>query len=114
MPKGPTTVEEYLATFPDDVRTRLENARAAIRNVLPDADERISYGIIRFGISGRHAMYLAGWKKHLGVYPVPKAEGDLERDIAPHRAAKDSLHFPHSKPVPYDLLERVTAHIAGR
>ena len=110
---GPTTVEEYLAGFPDDVRTRLENARAAIRKILPDADERMSYGIIRFGIAGRHAIYLAGWKKHLGIYPVPKAEGELERDIAPYRAAKDSLHFPYAKPIPYELIERVTAHVVG-
>lgn len=110
---GPTTVEEYLAGFPDDVRTRLENARAAIRNVIPDADERMSYGIIRFEISGRPAIYLAAWNKHLGIYPVPKAEGDLERDIAPHRAAKDSLHFPYARPIPYELIERVTAFVVG-
>ncbi len=110
---GPTTVEEYLAGFPDDVRALLENARAAIRRVLPDAEERISYGIIRFGISGRHAIYLAGWKKHLGVYPVPRSEGELERELAPYRAAKDSLHFPYAKPMPYDLLERVTEFVAG-
>jgi uncharacterized protein YdhG (YjbR/CyaY superfamily) len=108
---GPTTVEEYLAGFPDDVRALLENARAAIRRVLPDAEERISYGIIRFGISGRHAIYLAGWKKHLGVYPVPAAEGEFERELAPYRAAKDSLHFPYAKPIPYDLIERVTAFV---
>jgi uncharacterized protein YdhG (YjbR/CyaY superfamily) len=110
---GPTTVEEYLAGFPDDVRAVLENARAVIRGALPDAEERISYGIIRFGISGRHAIYLAGWKKHLGVYPVPAAEGEFERELAPYRAAKDSLHFPYAQPIPYDLLERVTEFVVG-
>jgi uncharacterized protein YdhG (YjbR/CyaY superfamily) len=110
---GAASVEEYLAGFPDDVRTRLENARAAIRRVLPDAEERMSYDIIRFEISGRHAIYLAGWKKHLGVYPVPRAEGDLEREFAPYRAAKDSLNFPYAKPIPYELIERVTAFVAG-
>jgi uncharacterized protein YdhG (YjbR/CyaY superfamily) len=110
---GPATVEEYLGGFPDDVRTLLENARQAIRNVLPDAEERVSYGILRFGISGRHAIYLAGWKKHLGIYPVPRAEGDLERELEPYRAAKDSLHFPYAKPIPYDLIERVTGFVAA-
>lgn len=111
---GPVTVEEYLAGFPDDVRAILDQGREAVRSVLPEARERVSYGILRFEVDGRHAVYLGGWKKHLGMYPVPVAEGELEQAIAPYRAAKDSLHFPFAKPIPYDLIARVTAFIADR
>lgn len=111
---APATVEEYLAGFPDDVRTILENVRQAIRNVIPDADERMSYGIVREEIAGRHAIYFGGWKKHVGLYPIPVLDDELEPMIAPYRAAKDSVRFPYAKPIPYDLIERVTAHIAGR
>lgn len=110
---APASVEEYLAGFPDEVRALLESARSAIRRALPDAQESISYGIIRFGIAGRHAIYLAGWKKHLGIYPVPRAQGAFERELATHRAAKDALHFPYARPIPYGLVERVAGFVAG-
>lgn len=111
---APTTVNEYLAGFSDDVRTILENVREAIRKVIPDADERMSYGIVRLEIAGRHAIYFGGWKKHVGLYPIPVLDDELEQLVAPYRAAKDSVYFSYAKPIPYDLIERVTAHIAGR
>jgi len=37
----------------------------------------------------------------------------LESEIAPYRSEKDSVVLPHTKPVPYDLIGRVTAAIVG-
>ena len=111
---APATVDEYLASFPDEVRVLLEDARQAILAAVPDAAQSISYGIIRFEIAGRHAIYLGGWKKHLGIYPIKVFDEDLEREVEPFRATKDSVHFPYSKPNPYELLQRITTAMAGR
>ena len=112
-PPSGSTVEAYLAEFPDDVRAIIDQARHAIRAALPEATERISYGIIRFDVAGRHAMYLGGWKDHLGIYPVPAAKGRLERELAPYRATKDTLQFPYAATVPLDLIGRAAALVAG-
>lgn len=109
---GADTVESYLAEFPDDVRAIINQARHAIRAALPEATERISYGIIRFDVAGRHAVYLGGWKKHLGMYPVPVAKGKFERELAPYRAKKDTLHFPYAGTLPLELIGRAAASVA--
>ncbi len=41
--KAVATVEEYIAGFAPDVRTRLEKVRAAIRKAAPQATEGIGY-----------------------------------------------------------------------
>ena len=58
-------------------------------------------------------VHFAAWKKHLGVYPIPTLPEPLESEIARYRAAKDSVNFPYSNPVPYELISRVTAAIVA-
>src|SRR5262245_58962432 len=109
-----TTVDEYIASFPPDVRTVLEEARRAIRRAVPGAGETISYGIATFTVDGRYLVYLAGWKHHVSVYPVPSGDEALDAAIAPYRAAKGTLKFPFNKPVPHDLIGRVAARLLAQ
>ena len=112
MAAGPQTVDEYLATFPDDVRDVLERVRAAIHAAVPDGEEKMRYGIAAVMLGGRYALHFAGWKKHIGLYPVPTLDDPLEGEIASYRSEKDSVVFLHSKPMPYELIGRVAEAIA--
>jgi len=109
--QGPRTVDEYLGTFPDDVRAILERVRAAIHAAVPDGEEKMRYGIAAIMLGGRDAIHFAGWKHHVGLYPVPRFDDPLEAEIAPFRAKTDSVNFTYAKPVPYDLITRVSAEI---
>lgn len=108
------SVDEYIAGFPDEVRPLLTQVREAIRSEVPEPEEKIRYGIPAVMLGGRYAVHFAGWKKHIGLYPVPALDPPLEAEIAPFRAAKDSVNFPYSKPIPYDLISRVTAAIVKK
>ena len=111
---GPQTVDEYLATFPDDVRAVLQRVREAIHAGVPDGEEKLRYGIAAVMLDGRYAIHFAGWKHHVGLYPVPRFDGPLEAEIAPYRAKTDSVNFPYAMPVPYELITRVSAEIVRR
>jgi uncharacterized protein YdhG (YjbR/CyaY superfamily) len=106
------TVEAYLGSFPDEVRPVLEQVRTAIRAAVPGAQETISYDIPTFKLDGRAVVYFAGWKHHVSVYPIPRADEALERDLAPFRAAKGTLKFPLDRPIPYELIGRAAALLA--
>lgn len=108
------SVEEYIASFPPDVQEVLQRVRQALHAGVPDAPEKIRYDIAAVMIDATHAIHFAGWKKHVGVYPVPRFEGELEEAVAPYRAAKDSANFLYARPIPYDLIERVAAASAAR
>jgi len=107
-----TTVEEYIGSFPADVQDILREVRRTIYDAVPEAGERISYGIAAFTLGGRDLVYFAGWKNHISVYPVPTGDPDLTRDLTPYLAAKGTLKFPLGQPVPYSLIGRVAAGLA--
>jgi uncharacterized protein YdhG (YjbR/CyaY superfamily) len=108
------TVEEYIGSFPGDVQDILREVRRTIHSAVPEAAERISYGIAAFTLGGRDLVYFAGWKRHISVYPVPTGDADLTQELAPYLAARGTLKFPLGKPVPYPLIGRVTAVLAVR
>jgi uncharacterized protein YdhG (YjbR/CyaY superfamily) len=106
------TVGEYIGSFPGDVQDILRQVRSTIQGAVPEAGERISYGIAAVTLGGRDLVYFAGWQKHISVYPVPTEDADLTRELAPYLAAKGTLRFPLREPVPYPLIGRVAAALA--
>ncbi|WP_421742724.1 iron chaperone [Cellulomonas sp.] len=108
------TTDEYIATFPDDVRPILTEVAAALRRALPGAEERIRYGMPAFMLGGRYALHFAGWKHHVGLYPVATLDPELEAEVAPHRSAKDTVKLLYRDPVPTDLIERIATALRGR
>jgi uncharacterized protein YdhG (YjbR/CyaY superfamily) len=114
MAAAPADVDEYLATFDPEVRAVLQSVRAAIHAGVPDGEERIRYGMAAVMLGGRYAIHFAGWKGHVGLYPIPQFDGGLEAEVAPYRSTKDSVNFPYSQPVPYDLITRMAAEIVRR
>jgi len=107
MATTPATIDEYIAQYPVEVRSILERIRALINRAVPNAVEQIKYGMPAMAIEGRHTIYFAAWKKHVGFYAVHKAPSALERDIEEYRGDKDTVKFPFKKPVDWELVERL-------
>lgn len=109
------SVDDYIAGFPPAVAERLQRIREVIvAEVPPPAEEKVRYGIAAVMLEGRYALHYAGWKKHIGLYPVPRFDEPLEGEVAPFRAEKDSLVFPHTAPIPYELIGAVARAVVAR
>jgi uncharacterized protein YdhG (YjbR/CyaY superfamily) len=106
------SVDAYIESFPADVQPRLEAVRTAIREALPEARETISYDIPTFTLNDRYAVYFAGWKQHISLYPVPSGDEEFERRLAPFRAGRGTLKFPLDEPIPLDLVGQVASLLA--
>ena len=111
---APATVDEYIAGFPPEVAERLRRIRQVILAEVPAPEEKMRYGIAAVMLGGRYALHYAGWKKHIGLYPVPTLDEPLQSRIAPYRAEKDSAVFPHDAPIPYELIGEVTRAIVAQ
>lgn len=102
------SVDAYLAQFPPETREVLAELRALIRGAAPEATERISYGIPTFDLAGRYLVYLAGWRKHVSLYPVTSGmEAAFRDELTPYRKGKGTLQFPLGQPMPTDLIRRI-------
>jgi len=101
------SVDDYVAAQPPDVQQILEQIRATVQRVAPAAEVTISYQIPAYKLDGKYLIYVAAWKNHIAIYPIPDGDEALQADIAPHRSGKGTLKFPLAKPIPYDLIERI-------
>ncbi len=110
---GFASVDEYIASFPEATRRLLEQIRAIIRNIAPEAREKISYQIGGVELNGRNLIHFAGWKKHISIYPIPSGSDAFNTEIAPYADGKGTLKFPTDKPLPLRLIEKVVRlHVA--
>ena len=100
-------VAQYIGQFDPEIKDRLTVLRKLFFEVLPGTEESIRYNMPAFTI-GKHHLYFAAYKKHIGFYPVYGLP-EIEDQIAPYRAkgTKDSLHFPHNKPMSVSLIREI-------
>ena len=107
-------VDAYLLTLPEGTAAVFAELRAHVRGLVPDAVERISYGVPTLDVDGRHVVHLAGFKHHVSIYPVTDTDPDLEAALAPYRGGKGTAKFPVDRPLPYDVIDRVVAFLLAR
>ncbi len=101
------SIDEYIADFPPETRQVLEEMRELIRSSAPEATETISYAIPTFDLNGRHLVHFAGYKHHVGFYPVPSGIEAFKEELTPYKSGKGSAQFPLGKPIPEDLIRRI-------
>ena len=107
------TIEEYIASFPPDVQEKLRGIRTVIRRAAPDTEEAIRYGIPTFRQNGSNLVHFAAFKDHLGFFPTSSGVEQFQKELSSYRISKGTIQFPLDKPVPYDLVERITLFRAG-
>lgn len=101
--QAPTTIDEYIAQFPDDVQERLQTMRATIHAAAPDATEAIAYGMPTFRFNG-NLVHFGAFKSHIGFYPTPNGLDEFKERLAVYKGAKGSVQFPFDQPLPLDLV----------
>ena len=103
---SPTTIDEYIASFPEAVQTRLEAVRQTIHAAAPQAQEIISYGMPCFRLN-KNLVYFAAAKKHIGFYPTSSGIAAFQPQLSAYKGAKGSVQFPHDQPLPLDLIAEI-------
>lgn len=100
------TIDEYIATFPENVQDILQEIRKVIRESAPEAEEAISYGMPTFKLNG-NLVHFAAYDKHIGFYPAPSGIEAFKDELSPYKGGKGSVQFPIDKPLPLDLVEKI-------
>jgi uncharacterized protein YdhG (YjbR/CyaY superfamily) len=100
------TIDEYIETFEPDIQKTLIEIRNFIKNKVPEATEKISYGMPTFYLHG-NLVHFAAFKNHYGIFPSPSGIDAFEKELAPYRTGKGTLSFPIDKPIPWDIIQKV-------
>jgi uncharacterized protein YdhG (YjbR/CyaY superfamily) len=110
----PRTIDEYLVGVKADQRFALEKVRRVIHDVVPKAEECISYGIPAFRLSGRSLVFFAAWANHWAFYPGSSVVlKKFRNELRDFQTSKGTLRFSPDKPLPVALVKKlVKARIA--
>jgi len=103
---GFTTIDEYIATFPEEVQKILQELRSTIKASAPDAEEKISYQMPTFFLKG-NLVHFAAYKNHVGFYPTPSGIEKFQQELSKYEGAKGSVKFPIDLPLPLILIKKI-------
>lgn len=102
----PSNVDEYLeAVENESFRAALSELRSIIREVAPQAEERIAYGIPSYYLGSMLAGF-AAFKHHCSFFP-----GHTVRDFADKlvgfKVGKGTIQFHPDRPIPPELVREI-------
>jgi uncharacterized protein YdhG (YjbR/CyaY superfamily) len=100
------TIQEYINSQEVNVRERLNAIYETIRSAIPDAEERISWGMPTFW-KGRNIIHFAPAKKHIGLYPGPEAVEAFREQLKDYKTSKGAIQLPNNKELPLSLVAEI-------
>ncbi len=103
------TVDEYLDAAPEPQRTTLRALRALLAELLPDAEERLSYGMPAFLVDGKAVAGYAHARRHCSYFPH---SGSVLERVGPELLegfdwSKGTLRFPADRAPSATLVRRL-------
>jgi uncharacterized protein YdhG (YjbR/CyaY superfamily) len=103
-------VDEYLRGVEEPKRGTLEALRRTILEIVPEAEQVISYRVPAFRVRGRIVAGFAAFRNHLSYLPFSGSVlGQLEGELKEYRMTKSALHFPVDRPLPKTLVQKLIA-----
>ena len=101
------TIDSFISQFPQETQRLLQQVRETIKAVAPEATEVISYGIPTFQFHG-NLVHFSGYAHHIGFYPGASTIKEFEKELSAYKTSKGTVQFPLDKPIPFDLIRRIT------
>lgn len=105
--------DEYISLFPPHVQLILQQLRKSIRDLIPEAEETISYGIPTFRLYGNLVHY-AAYKNHIGFYPGAAGIEIFKDKLSGYKLSKGTVQFPIDEPLPFDLILEIVQYRANQ
>ena len=105
-------IDAYIAAQPEPQRSTLEALRKQILDVIPEAEQCISYAMPGFRVKGKVVAGFASYKKHIGYYPHSgQVFKVMMEDLDGYEVSEKGggVKFPIDHTVPDALIEKLIA-----
>ena len=100
-------IDAYIAGFPNDVQTILQQVRATIREATPEAEETIKYAMPTFTLNGSNLVHCSGFINHIGFCSMHGGTDAFTKELSVYKQGTDSIQFPLDQPIPLKLIKKI-------
>jgi uncharacterized protein YdhG (YjbR/CyaY superfamily) len=101
-------IDEYLLGIEEPKRATLRELRETILDVLPEAEQGLSYGMPAFKVRGKTIAGFAAFKNHLSYLPHSGSVfPELAAELEGYSTSTGALRFGIDSPLPRDLVARL-------
>ncbi len=101
-------VDRYISNAPPELQEKLRQLRRAILDAIPEATERISYGMPYYDYHGRLA-YFGLFKRHIGLYIPSPVIDEHKHELAGYHAVQATVHLPLDQDLPIALIQKLVS-----
>ncbi|WP_321388888.1 DUF1801 domain-containing protein [uncultured Enterococcus sp.] len=105
-------IEEYIQTMPADRQPILTELYHFIQGTVPEAEERLSYGMPTFYLKG-NLVHFSNAKNHIGFYPTPSAVTAFQDQLTGYKTSKGAIQFPANQELPWQLIREIVLFRKG-
>jgi len=102
----PENIDQYIASFPKETQSILQQVRQTIQKSAPEATEKISYAMPTFYFHG-NLVHFAAYPHHIGFYALPSGNETFQKEISKYHTGKGSIQFPINEPMPLELIAKI-------
>lgn len=103
-----SSVDEYLKKVTPSQRAELGRIRQLVKQIAPEAEESISYGVPTFKYGKRPLIYFAAFKNHMSLFPT--SDGMIEalgEKVSKFRTSRGTLRFTEDNPIPQPVIKEI-------
>nr|WP_211315950.1 DUF1801 domain-containing protein [Oceanobacillus chungangensis] len=100
------TTDEYIRQFPPEVQEKLNTLRGIIKELVPEAQEKISYQMPTFALYG-NIIHFAAYKNHIGLYPGASGIAAFQKELVGYKTSKGTVQIPIGDPLPAELIRKI-------
>jgi uncharacterized protein YdhG (YjbR/CyaY superfamily) len=101
-------VSAYLDAIDEPKRATLQKLRETIAEIIPEAEQGLSYQLPAFRLGGKVVAGFAAFKHHLSYLPHSGSVFlELESDLAAYSKSNGALRFPVDEPLPKEIVRKL-------
>lgn len=104
---GIAAVDAYIAGYPEKVQGILQEMRALILRAMPDAAQKIGYGIPTFTLNGKNIVHIGGFANHVSLFPGGEGVEHFLPELDAYKTSRGTIQFALDQPIPYELIQRI-------
>lgn len=99
-------IDKYIESQPEEVRMFLHEVAGAIEKALPEAKQKISWGMPTY-YDNHNIIHFGAHKNHLGIYPGPAAIEYFADRLIGFKTSKGAIQIPYSQNLPLELIGEI-------